>query len=182
MLCQGSEILHHVTPIKWVSSVLYTFVFECVCLWCVFLFIFSSWSGKNIIKTTSVIIQMLVLTSFAIINIFCQVHKTANSGDLCFLPGKRFQAWQDGDADLRSGGRWTWRSSPLQSSSPPPPSSSSTWPPLSSTSSITQEDRPRGNRSGLYEFFRGKAWVCGHALVGMAKVLQPFWRRRWWWW
>ena len=33
-----------------------------------------------------------------------------------------------------------------------------------------QEDRPRGNRSGLYEFFRGKAWVCGHALVGMAKV------------
>ena len=28
----------------------------------------------------------------------------------------------------------------------------------------------RGNRSGLYEFFRGKAWVCGHALVGMAKV------------
>ena len=37
--------------------------------------------------------------------------------------------------------------------------------------SITQEDRPRGNRSGLYEFFRGKAWVCGHALVGMAKVL-----------
>jgi len=34
-----------------------------------------------------------------------------------------------------------------------------------------QEDRPRGNRSGLYEFFRGKAWVCGHALVGMAKVV-----------
>ena len=22
----------------------------------------------------------------------------------------------------------------------------------------------------MYEFFRGKAWVCGHALVGMAKV------------
>lgn len=34
-----------------------------------------------------------------------------------------------------------------------------------------QEDRPRGNRSGLYEFFRGKAWVAGHALVGMAKVV-----------
>ena len=29
----------------------------------------------------------------------------------------------------------------------------------------------RGNRSGVYEFFRGKAWVCGHALVGMAKVI-----------
>jgi len=29
----------------------------------------------------------------------------------------------------------------------------------------------RGDRSGLYEFFRGKAWVCGHALVGMAKVV-----------
>ena len=29
----------------------------------------------------------------------------------------------------------------------------------------------RGNRSGVYEFFRGKAWVCGHALVGMAKVV-----------
>ena len=23
----------------------------------------------------------------------------------------------------------------------------------------------------MYEFFRGKAWVCGHALVGMAKVI-----------
>jgi len=34
-----------------------------------------------------------------------------------------------------------------------------------------QEDRPRGNRSGVYEFFRGKSWVCGHALVGMAKVI-----------
>ena len=49
--------------------------------------------------------------------------------------------------------RW---SSPLSTSSLSPMSS--------------QEDRPRGNRSGLYEFFRGKAWVCGHALVGMAKV------------
>ena len=29
----------------------------------------------------------------------------------------------------------------------------------------------RGNRSGVYEFFRGKAWVCGHALVGMTKVI-----------
>jgi len=34
-----------------------------------------------------------------------------------------------------------------------------------------QEDRPSGNRSGLYEFFRGKAWVCGNALVGMSKVI-----------
>lgn len=34
-----------------------------------------------------------------------------------------------------------------------------------------QEDRPVGNRSGVYEFFRGKAWVCGNALVGMAKVV-----------
>ena len=32
----------------------------------------------------------------------------------------------------------------------------------------------RGNRSGLYEFFRGKAWVCGHALVGMAKVSKHY--------
>jgi hypothetical protein len=33
-----------------------------------------------------------------------------------------------------------------------------------------QEDRPRGNKSGLYEFFRGRAWVAGHALLGLAKV------------
>ena len=160
--------LYLCTYVTFLSVLFFSFIWMCDS---VFLFIFSSWSGKNIIKTTSVIIQMLLLTSFTIINIFCQVHKTANSGDLCLLPRERFQTWQDGDADLRSGGRWTWWSSPLQWSSPPPLSSSSTWPPLSSTSSITQEDRPRGNRSGLYEFFRGKAWVCGHALVGMAKVL-----------
>ena len=47
--------------------------------------------------------------------------------------------------------------------------------------SQTQREAPkmlminfRGNRSGLYEFFRGKAWVCGHALVGMAKVSKHY--------
>ena len=30
-----------------------------------------------------------------------------------------------------------------------------------------QEDKPRGNKSGLYEFFR----VCGNALMGMTKVV-----------
>jgi len=34
-----------------------------------------------------------------------------------------------------------------------------------------QEDKPAGNKSGIYEFFRGKAWVCGNALVGMSKVI-----------
>jgi len=34
-----------------------------------------------------------------------------------------------------------------------------------------QEDRPRGNKSGLYEFFRGRAWVCGNALMGMTRVV-----------
>ena len=34
-----------------------------------------------------------------------------------------------------------------------------------------QEDKPRGNKSGLYEFFRGRAWVCGNALMGMTRVV-----------
>ena len=34
-----------------------------------------------------------------------------------------------------------------------------------------QEDKPRGNKSGLYEFFRGRAWVCGNVLTGMSRVV-----------
>jgi len=34
-----------------------------------------------------------------------------------------------------------------------------------------QEDKPRGNKSGLYEFFRGRSWVCGNALMGMTRVV-----------
>ena len=34
-----------------------------------------------------------------------------------------------------------------------------------------QEDKPLGNKSAVYEFFRGRAWVCGNALVGMTKLI-----------
>jgi len=32
-----------------------------------------------------------------------------------------------------------------------------------------QEDKPHGNKSAVFEFFRGRAWVCGNALMGMTK-------------
>lgn len=34
-----------------------------------------------------------------------------------------------------------------------------------------QEDKPLGNKSAVFDFFRGRAWVCGNALVGMTKTI-----------
>jgi len=34
-----------------------------------------------------------------------------------------------------------------------------------------QEDKPLGNKSAIFDFFRGRAWVCGNALVGMTKSI-----------
>jgi len=34
-----------------------------------------------------------------------------------------------------------------------------------------QEDKPLGNKSAVFEFFRGRAWACGNALVGMTKQI-----------
>ena len=34
-----------------------------------------------------------------------------------------------------------------------------------------QEDKPLGNKSAVFEFFRGRAWVCGNALMGMTKMI-----------
>jgi len=32
-----------------------------------------------------------------------------------------------------------------------------------------QEDKPLGNKCAVFEFFRGRAWACGNALIGMTK-------------
>merc|ERR1719419_868485 len=32
-----------------------------------------------------------------------------------------------------------------------------------------QEDKPLGNKCAVFEFYRGRAWACGNALIGMTK-------------